>query len=348
MTAALVSGMRECKWALPAADYFVDEDDPALTDAPEKSDEELFGRKPAKKTRATNGIPVIGLSVKDANDARSGPLDEATRNKRLGNIEMLKMILIFLRARYENMTKDRAWDVLHDACVRALVTQNWPQDPSRTTPWLYTIARRTHVDDVRRRVRRERFEVLREDCDSNEAVTLPDTTAINLEKMLAYLRKCEPEIAKGVEMRIKVNAGASVPQVAEEYGVSVSTAYEMMKKAGEYVEENWQKLMVAACIALSTLYLLLHPGSEPGGASGGQDVVPDGSVLTPPPHADPSSLRHEGLGFCERKQYEKCLMWLNEARKLDPAGEADPAVSAARKNAEGVVLPKKGAPTLGE
>jgi len=173
-------------------------------------------------------------------------------------------------------------------------------------------------------------------------------TRQDFEKLLAFLRKCEPEIAKGVEMRIKVNAGASVPSVAEEYGVSVSTAYEMMKKAEAYVEEHWQQLMVAACIAFSTLYLLLHPGSEPGGASGGNDVAHDASFPTLPPSGDPSSLRQDGLRLCEQKQYEQCLMRLNEARKLDPAGEADPAVTAAREKAKAVLLQKKGAPALGE
>jgi DNA-directed RNA polymerase specialized sigma24 family protein len=341
MTAALVSSTREWKWVLPTTDYVVDEDDPALTDDPDKPDEELRGRKAAAKTPATNGIPAIGLSVQDANDAGSGSLDEATRIEWLGNAEMLKLIIIFLRVRYITMTADRAQDVIQDACVRALITKNWPLDASRMTPWLYTIARHAHVDDVRRRIRRDEHEVPRADWDGNEAVTFPETTALALMQILAKLRASEPEIAKGLEIQLLVNAGATVEQAADEHGVSVSTAYELMKNARIYIKAHWRELVACTAIALGMFFVLLHPlESQSGGATGGRDAVRDAALPAVPLDTDPSSLRQDGLRLCERKLYEECLLKLNEARGLDPAGDADPAVGAARKNAEAVIRDK--------
>jgi DNA-directed RNA polymerase specialized sigma24 family protein len=335
MTAALVSGTREWKWVLPTTDYVVKKNDPALTDDPEQSDEELQARKATAKTPATNGIPVIGLSVQDANDARSGPLDEATRNKRLGNAVMLTNILIYLRARYRKMTPDRAWDVLQDACVRALITQNWPLDATRMTPWLYTIARRAHVDDVRRRVRRENHEVLRDELDGSEAVTLPELTAQLLERIRAILRESEPDVLKGLDMLLAKDAGDTVEKIADDHGVSVSTAYELMKNARVYLKAHWGELVAAATIVFGMIFLLLRPLSQPGGASGGQDLAHDASF----PELPSSSLRKEGLRLCERKQYEECLIKLNEAKRLDPAGEADPAVVKARDAATKALRP---------
>lgn len=53
-------------------------------------------------------------------------------------------------------------------------------------------------------------------------------------------------------------------------------------------------------------------------------------------------LRHDALGVCEQGFWYECETKLNEARKLDPAGESQPQVQAARRAIEQAGHPPDG------
>jgi hypothetical protein len=52
--------------------------------------------------------------------------------------------------------------------------------------------------------------------------------------------------------------------------------------------------------------------------------------LAPPDYARANELRKQALAACERKAYDACEKGLDEAKKLDPAGEDQPRVGKAR------------------
>jgi hypothetical protein len=63
-----------------------------------------------------------------------------------------------------------------------------------------------------------------------------------------------------------------------------------------------------------------------------------------PEHEDATMLRSRALRQCEVRHYGRCLELLNRARSLDPEGDTDPAVVAARHEVEAAM--KEGAPEM--
>jgi hypothetical protein len=103
------------------------------------------------------------------------------------------------------------------------------------------------------------------------------------------------------------------------------------------------ELISAAAIGFGTAFLVLrfavpHPTRV---TTGNETVDHDAPLLALPSHPETSAVRFRGLNFCEQKRYELCLESLNHARRLDPEGDRDPTVTAARKEAEAAVQPSR-------
>jgi len=67
-------------------------------------------------------------------------------------------------------------------------------------------------------------------------------------------------------------------------------------------------------------------------------VVYTFAMRPPEPVASPDQrtaeeLRKRAFDACNREQWKECLAGLDEAKRLDPAGDEEPAVQAARKHA---------------
>jgi hypothetical protein len=103
----------------------------------------------------------------------------------------------------------------------------------------------------------------------------------------------------------------------------------------------WAELASSAAIGVGT-FLLIARFVVPHATrvtTGNESIDRDAPLLALPSHPEPSSLRYRGLNFCEQKRYEWCLQYLNHARRLDPEGDKEPTVVAARKEAEAAVKP---------
>jgi hypothetical protein len=71
---------------------------------------------------------------------------------------------------------------------------------------------------------------------------------------------------------------------------------------------------------------------EVSGSHGGQEAVgPDAAGLPPEPWKEARRLRDEALAACSAQDLATCGKKLDEAKALDPAGEADARVVEARK-----------------
>jgi hypothetical protein len=67
-------------------------------------------------------------------------------------------------------------------------------------------------------------------------------------------------------------------------------------------------------------------------------IVPDDAPFTlPRVDRRAAALREDALGACAAREFARCAAGLDEARRLDPAGEADPQVAAARRAIAGAV-----------
>jgi DNA-directed RNA polymerase specialized sigma24 family protein len=326
------------------ADYAVKGADPALTDDPSLDDEE------AQRARAQNGkaadakpmaIPPLDLTATDANDTEAPRVDEPTKRVRLADRAMLLLVIKFLRARYK-IDNDRAYDVLHSASVRALESNRWPLDAAKTTPWFYTIARYTHVDDVRARVRLQSREKLQADAGVRVPVHMDhEPEPPDNEEFLRRVHALDPKLAELIRDVLAYEDGKPVEEIAADRNMKPSAMYARLQRGRALIRKRWPELISAVAVGFAILFWLLRSWMiEPNLVTAGhKKAAPNAPLLALPPHPDPAALRSDGLRACELKYYEQCLEDLNHARRLDPEGDKDAAVTAARQKAEEILKP---------
>jgi hypothetical protein len=94
--------------------------------------------------------------------------------------------------------------------------------------------------------------------------------------------------------------------------------------------------MAVAAVAGGVLYAVLTKPPAPGPAP---STPPVPSSAPPQPSETPellaaTDLRRRAFDACNRNQWKECLAGLDEAKRLDPAGDSAPAVRVARQVAE--------------
>ena len=98
-------------------------------------------------------------------------------------------------------------------------------------------------------------------------------------------------------------------------------------------------LTVATLLALSGPTIVGHLHDEHGNTNPGDNQAPQ-----PTPHEAADSLRDEALDSCLRAAWVACKDKLDEAARLDPAGESEPRVQKARADIDGATHPQSGPP----
>ena len=277
--------------------------------------------------------------AKDANDVRAPPPDKATRRARLANREWHRKITgwLFLNKFIGKLTEDEAQVVFQDTCVRALSTDDWPAEEKPTLSWLFTIAFRTCIDYLRARKRlRNREEPL---DDHEYAIEMGEAQEAG--HLVRYVEKRvaeTPAIATDVAILADYVAGTDAKDIAKKYGIKVGNVYQRKEKALKVLRSSWLRVPAAVAVGCVILFLLIGRPPRDNTVTGAHDhAAPNAPLLPLPPHPDPAELRKDALIFCSVKEYQRCLLDLNHARRLDPAGETDPEVAAARQEAEAKV-----------
>jgi hypothetical protein len=93
---------------------------------------------------------------------------------------------------------------------------------------------------------------------------------------------------------------------------------------------RWMVLLAAAAMGLAAVLAIpvLTSVSRPG--PGSEESV----------KKEAAKLRHEAFAACDAHRSQECRGKLDQARALDPAGDADPEVQARRRALEGLAPPK--------
>jgi DNA-directed RNA polymerase specialized sigma24 family protein len=126
--------------------------------------------------------------------------------------------------------------------------------------------------------------------------------------------------------------GLSAKEIGAELGLSESAVKNRLARM--------RKLFKAKLAALGMLTLMLLVAvlfSVPIGGVATRDVGPASTSTQTPATTAAQTLRSEALRACQAREWDRCLARLEEARKLDPAGDEAPEVRAARARAEGAL-----------
>jgi DNA-directed RNA polymerase specialized sigma24 family protein len=118
--------------------------------------------------------------------------------------------------------------------------------------------------------------------------------------------------------------GVSTREIAKELDLPKTTVEERLKR----MRRLFKKKCAALGLTVTSMVLWVLLAAPFGG----------GGVSHPAP--DARDVRVEALRACEAEQWDTCVKGLDEAKELDPAGDEDPEVQAARERASHATSPR--------
>lgn len=247
----------------------------------------------------------------------------------LADPALRQFLLDFVRKRVSPADAD---DIVQTVLCEALVAKARPAEATELRKYLLGIARHKVADAHRRRAREEVREVLE----------LPEGPApVEEASLLRWAEKQAPateEAQKTLAWMAREGEGEKLETIAAEEKVPAARVRQRVSRMRRWMKERWlAELAAVAALAVAALVLwkFLRRPPEP-------EVMPvpapDKTAPLPPPEVTPleraRALRAEALKKCDAADHRGCLEGLDEARRLDPAGDLEPAVQQARERAQ--------------
>lgn len=251
----------------------------------------------------------------------------------LADPELRRFLLEFVKRRVSAADAD---DIVQTVLCDALVAKNLPTEKEELRKYLLGIAKHKVVDTHRRTSREEVGE-------PPELVANPPP--IEEESLLRWAEKQAPsteEAQKTLSWMAREGEGEKLENIAEDEQVPAARVRQRVSRMRRWMKERWIAEL-AAVAALGVLafvaWRIFRQTSD-----GPEIVKPD--VTAEPIRNDAIEkaklLRAEAIKACDEGAYERCLKGLDEAKALDPVGDAAQEVQWARKKAN---LVKEPAPT---
>jgi hypothetical protein len=207
--------------------------------------------------------------------------------------------------------------------------------------WLLGIARHKVADRHRRALR-------------EPPVELPDIPSgpppIEAREMVRWAERQagdEREAKKTLAWMAREGEGEKLEAIAADEKLPATQVRQRVSRMRRWMKERWAAELAAvamlALLALAAWYLLRKP--EAPVTHDHPELAPTILPEPPSPQDRGRSLRAEALRACDQRDFRACLDGLDQARALDPVGDQDPAVGAARAAAEEALAPPNPSPT---
>jgi DNA-directed RNA polymerase specialized sigma24 family protein len=209
-------------------------------------------------------------------------------------------------------------DIVQSALAEAIESPHAPADSESLRRWIFGVAK-NKVVDYHRRAGRESFE-------------LPDVAGAPAPHAEAdLLRWAERNLPDGAENQktldwmIREGEGEKLESIAESEKLPPPRVRQRVSRLRRHFKENWQRevaLLAALGVIVSAIVIFMLRKDEPEPIT--HEVVD--------PRAAP--VRRLALERCAAEDWKKCVDGLDEAKRLDPAGDARPEVKQARQAAD--------------
>jgi len=209
-------------------------------------------------------------------------------------------------------------DIVQSALAEAIASPHAPADSESLRRWIFGVAKHKVVD-YHRRAGRESFD-------------LPDvegTPAPHLEADL--LRWAERNLPEGTENQktldwmLREGEGEKLESIAASEKLPPPRVRQRVSRLRRHFKENWQRevaLLAALGVIISAVVLFVLKKEDP-------NPIITHEVVDP--RAEP--MRRLALEKCAKNEWQPCVDGLDEARRLDPAGDKLPEVERARQAA---------------
>ena len=220
-------------------------------------------------------------------------------------------------------------DVVQATLAEAIESPHAPKDPEQLRRWLFGVAKHKVVDLHRRRGR-ETF-----DLPEIEGGPAPHLEA----DLLRWAEKNLPEgdDAKAtLDWMLREGEGEKLESIAESEKLPAPRVRQRVSRLRRHLKTHWQReiaLLAAVGVVVGAMVFFLR------GRPGSEIVVDPNGVPFDPRLRDSEAMRRDGLDRCGRADWRGCLEKLDEAKRLDPAGDARPEVQRAREGAQKALAP---------
>jgi DNA-directed RNA polymerase specialized sigma24 family protein len=226
-----------------------------------------------------------------------------------------------------------AEDALQAVYCAALEAQSIPGEPEHLRRWLTVIARR----QIAAYYKRSSTEQLGE---PPEVDVLPgDVESLSLlrwvERQAAQCKN--EEVDQTLDWMARESDGEKLEAIAAETRIPSASVRQRVFRLRRFMKARWALEISAAVFAVAIASWVLSRRAHP---VTNLEIVPIPTVSVPLPIVSANNLpnRSEALRkmafqHCDENRFDECLRLLDEAAALDPKGETDPMVTAARNRA---------------
>jgi DNA-directed RNA polymerase specialized sigma24 family protein len=250
----------------------------------------------------------------------------------LGDPELRRFIEEFVRRR---VPPSDAEDVVQTVLCDALAAERVPTEREELRKWLVGIARHK-VADFHRKGSRER------PTDPPEQEVPP--APIEVREMARWAEEqalSTRDGAKTLDWMAREGEGEKLENIAAEENVPAARVRQRVSRMRRWMKERWAaELGAVALLALLVIaaWRWLRPDERPEALPEQPPVAPLPEAPTPLDRA--RALRAEAIAKCDATEWQACLDGLDEAKRLDPIGDAAPEVVDARSRAAQQLAPE--------
>lgn len=257
---------------------------------------------------------------------------ERPQHRLLGAPETQRLLRDYVRKRVGESDVD---DVVQTVLVEALASDRAPENEAELRKWLIGVARHKIADHHRRGGREQPAEL--PDIETAPAPVEERELARWAEEQ-AHSNK---EAAKTLQWMAREGEGDKLEHIAEEEQLPAARVRQRVSRMRRFMKERWlAELAAVAALAIVAFLVWRALRQPPVDIARDPNVPPtgDNTSKAPPPVAprvaEAGERRKKALEACGRNEHRACLDGLDEAKKLDPAGDALPEIQKAREAAQ--------------
>lgn len=255
---------------------------------------------------------------RDAGGSEKAPLED----------ERFRAVLV--RALRRRVPEIDAEDIVQAAFVEAVAAGKSDEDPVLVRRWIAAVARNRLVDHLRKK-----REVLTE--------SPPDIADVRSPHEADLLRWAELELPDGqsaeetLEWMLREADGESLESIAKESNLPPARVRKRVSRLREHFRLRWA--VYASAFAAIAIAVALGARMF----SGRPEVAPIAKDPPPEPSASPrqvaEEMRRRAFEACGTGQAVRCVELLDDAARLDPAGDRSAEVVAARETSRKLLAP---------
>jgi DNA-directed RNA polymerase specialized sigma24 family protein len=257
----------------------------------------------------------------------TAPEDE--RRRTLGSPELRRVLVDYVRKRVGPADVD---DVVQIVLLDALAATSAPSAPDELKKWVLGVARHKIADHHRRGSREKPAE-------------LPDLEAepppVEEQQLVEWATREAGKAGKDGERTLgwmaREGEGDKLEHIAAEEKLPAATVRQRVSRMRRFMRERWLAEVAAVALLGGVAFVVWRVLRAP-------DPIAEREIptVTPETPREPPALelRRSGLALCAERRFGECEARLDEAKRLDPAGESTPEVQRAREDiARSKVIP---------